>query len=128
MHFIHTKRKHSNHCIEFYNGMAVVINITIISTIPIVHVDEVTIKKIIGVIGVIGGRPFVRRGECYAPRRRRPIMFHRARSSAIAFALVLTSLVAGVALYAQQQAAEAPAAARKTKLKRTIVLFISSDI
>ena len=39
-------------------------------------------------------------------------MFHRARSSAIALAIFLTSLVAGVALYAQQQAAEAPAAAR----------------
>lgn len=39
-------------------------------------------------------------------------MFHRARSSAIALAIFFTSLVAGVALYAQQQAAEAPAAAR----------------
>jgi gamma-glutamyltranspeptidase/glutathione hydrolase len=39
-------------------------------------------------------------------------MFHRARSSAVALAISFTALVAGVALYAQQQAAEAPAAAR----------------
>ncbi len=39
-------------------------------------------------------------------------MFHRARSSAVALALSLTALVAGVAVFAQQQAAEAPAAAR----------------
>jgi gamma-glutamyltranspeptidase/glutathione hydrolase len=39
-------------------------------------------------------------------------MFHRARSSAIALALSLTALVAGVAVFAQQQAAEAPAAPR----------------
>jgi gamma-glutamyltranspeptidase/glutathione hydrolase len=39
-------------------------------------------------------------------------MFHRARSSAVALAISFTALVTGVALYAQQQAAEAPAAAR----------------
>ncbi len=39
-------------------------------------------------------------------------MFHRARSSAVALALSLTALVAGVAVVAQQQAAEAPAAPR----------------
>jgi len=39
-------------------------------------------------------------------------MFSRARSSAVALALSLTALVAGAALYAQQQAAEAPATAR----------------
>jgi gamma-glutamyltranspeptidase/glutathione hydrolase len=39
-------------------------------------------------------------------------MFHRAHSSAIAIAISFASLVAGVALYAQQQAAEAPAAVR----------------
>jgi gamma-glutamyltranspeptidase/glutathione hydrolase len=39
-------------------------------------------------------------------------MSHRARSSAVALAITFTSLVAGVALYAQQQAAEAPATAR----------------
>ena len=39
-------------------------------------------------------------------------MFHRARSSAIALAISLTALIAGVAVFAQQQAAEAPAAAR----------------
>ena len=39
-------------------------------------------------------------------------MFHRARSSAIALAISLTALIAGVAVFAQQQAAEAPAAPR----------------
>src|SRR5688500_995661 len=39
-------------------------------------------------------------------------MLFRARSSAVALALSLFSLIAGVALYAQQQAAEAPATAR----------------
>ncbi len=40
------------------------------------------------------------------------MVFHRARSSAVVLAISLTALVAGVALYAQQQAAEAPATAR----------------
>src|SRR5688572_22267905 len=39
-------------------------------------------------------------------------MLFRARSSAVAITFSLLSLIAGVALYAQQQAAEAPAAAR----------------
>ena len=39
-------------------------------------------------------------------------MMFRARSSAVALVLSVTSLIAGVALYAQQQAAEAPASAR----------------
>ncbi len=38
--------------------------------------------------------------------------FRRARSSAVALAISLSALLAGVALYAQQQAAEAPATAR----------------
>jgi gamma-glutamyltranspeptidase / glutathione hydrolase len=40
------------------------------------------------------------------------LFLRRARSSAVAITLSLFSLIAGVALYAQQQAAEAPATAR----------------
>src|SRR5687768_6015615 len=40
------------------------------------------------------------------------MFFRRLRSSAVAITVSLLSLIAGVALYAQQQAAEAPASAR----------------